>query len=272
MKIVYFGTDVFLPTFQFMLSEHSILALYTYHRDEDYFNEYEIVKLAAEHAVPVHYESITKYQMKQYMKDGAQLFFVAEYDRRLPVPDEPGLRAVNTHSSLLPEGRSFYPIENAMYNGLKRTGVTLHKIVHEFDRGDILLQQAFPVEPEHDSVAVYRRCADVALYMTKALLADFDDCWERARPQTEVLPYWNRPSEEVMRITHDMTVPEAAYVYRCFNKMTKVEINGWLFYVNSFNAGNRVIRDIVRMSTHSVLFGLKNGHIHIGIEPVSRRA
>ena len=268
MTIVYFGTDVFLPTFKFMLSEHRILALYTYHKDEDYFNEREIVKLAGEHAIPVHYESITEYQMKQYAKDGARLFYAAEYDRRLPVLDDPKVRAVNTHSSLLPQGRSFYPIEIAMYNGLARTGVTLHKIVHEFDRGDILLQQAFPIEPDGDSVDVYRRCAKAALHMTKTLLADFDGCWERARPQTEVLPYWHRPSEEVMRITHEMTVPEAAHVYRCFNKMTKVEINGRLFYVDSFRAENRVIRDVERLDEHSVLFGLKNGRVRIGIEPV----
>lgn len=268
MNIVYFGTDVFLSTFQFMLSKHRILALYTYHKDEDYLTEGEIVKLAGEHAVPVYYENITEERMKEYRREGADLFYVAEYDRRLPVPEDPGLRAVNTHSSLLPEGRGYYPIEVAMYHGLKRTGVTLHKIVPEFDRGDILLQEAFSIEPADDSVDIYHKCADTALHMVGKLLADFNNCWNGARPQTEVLPYWKRPPEETMRITHEMTVSEAAGIYRCFNKMTKVEIDGRLFYVNSFATGNRVVRAILRVSGHSVLFGLKDGHIRIGIEPV----
>ena len=44
MDVIYFGTDVFLPCFEYFLKNHSIKALYTYHNDEDYFTEYEIVK------------------------------------------------------------------------------------------------------------------------------------------------------------------------------------------------------------------------------------
>lgn len=268
MKIVYFGTDVFLPTFRFMLSEHKILALYTYHKNEDFFTEGEIVRLAVEHAIPVHYESITEEQMKRYIEAGAELFFIAEYDRRLPVLEDASFRGINTHSSLLPEGRSYYPIEVAMYRGLKQTGVTFHKIVPEFDRGDIILQEAFPIPPSYDSVDVYQKCAEAALSMAKLLLSDFDGYFHRARPQVEVLPYWKRPPEEAMRIIHEMTVSDATEIYRCFNKMAKVEIDGRLFYVDSFSAGSSVIRDIVQVNDHFVLFGLKNGHIRIEIESV----
>lgn len=268
MNIVYFGTDVFLSTFQFMLAKHRLLALYTYHKDEDYLSESGIVKLAGEHGVPVHYETISAERMQEYKREGADLFYVAEYDRRLPVPEDPELRAVNTHSSLLPEGRGYYPIEAAMYRGLKRTGVTLHKIVPEFDRGDILLQEAFPIEAADDSVDVYHKCAAMALGMVSKLLADFDSYWRQARPQTEVLPYWKRPPEEAMRITPEMTVSQAAGVYRCFNKMTKVEIEGRLFYVNSFAAGNYEARPVLQAQGHAVLFALKDGHIRIGLELV----
>ena len=39
MKIVYFGSDVFLSCFEYLAGGHEILALYTYHNEEDYFTE-----------------------------------------------------------------------------------------------------------------------------------------------------------------------------------------------------------------------------------------
>ena len=37
MKVVYFGSDVFLSCFEYFVEKHQVLALYTYHNDEDYF-------------------------------------------------------------------------------------------------------------------------------------------------------------------------------------------------------------------------------------------
>ena len=59
MKVVYFGSDVFLSCFEYFVEKHQVLALYTYHNDEDYFTEYAIVKRAEELGIPVHYEAIS---------------------------------------------------------------------------------------------------------------------------------------------------------------------------------------------------------------------
>ena len=45
MKIVYFGSDVFLDVFEYLHLNHEILVLYTYHMEEDYFNEHNIVQI-----------------------------------------------------------------------------------------------------------------------------------------------------------------------------------------------------------------------------------
>lgn len=52
MKIVYFGTDVFLPCFSYFVRNHQVLSLYTYHNDEDCFTEYGIVKEAEKYGIP----------------------------------------------------------------------------------------------------------------------------------------------------------------------------------------------------------------------------
>ncbi len=51
---------------------------------------------------------------------------------------------INVHPSLLPELRGSSPIQSAILNGLKRTGITVQQIVLETDSGGILLQE--PVE------------------------------------------------------------------------------------------------------------------------------
>lgn len=110
MKVVYFGSDVFLSCFEYFVEKHQVLALYTYHNDEDYFTEYAIVKRAGELGIPVHYEAISPEEIRRYFtEEGCELFFIAEYDRILTLPEElPAFRGINTHSSLLPQGRSYW--------------------------------------------------------------------------------------------------------------------------------------------------------------------
>ena len=108
MKVVYFGSDVFLSCFEYFVEKHQVLALYTYHNDEDYFTEYAIVRRAGELGIPVHYEAISPEEIRRYFtEEGCELFFIAEYDRILTLPEElPAFRGINTHSSLLPQGRA----------------------------------------------------------------------------------------------------------------------------------------------------------------------
>jgi len=53
----------------------------------------------------------------------------------------PKIAALNVHPSLLPSYRGIKPLENAIINGDKTIGVTLHKLTTELDAGEIILQQ-----------------------------------------------------------------------------------------------------------------------------------
>lgn len=63
--------------------------------------------------------------------------------RMLPevVWNMPPLGTVNLHGSLLPQYRGAAPINWAIINGEKETGVTTFKLKQEIDTGDILLQE-----------------------------------------------------------------------------------------------------------------------------------
>lgn len=77
--------------------------------------------------------------------------------RMLPeaVWNMPPLGTINVHGSLLPDYRGAAPINWAIINGEKETGVTTFKLKHEIDTGDILMQHSEPILPEDDFGSMY---------------------------------------------------------------------------------------------------------------------
>ena len=84
----------------------------------------------------------------------AQLFIVIAF-RMLPeaVWQMPPLGTFNLHASLLPRYRGAAPINWAVMNGDKETGVTTFFLKHEIDTGDVIQQRSCPIG-RHDNVEV----------------------------------------------------------------------------------------------------------------------
>jgi methionyl-tRNA formyltransferase len=57
----------------------------------------------------------------------------------------PAMGTLNVHGSLLPKYRGAAPINWAIINGEKETGVTTFRLQHAIDTGDILLQEHIPI-------------------------------------------------------------------------------------------------------------------------------
>src|SRR3954470_768907 len=70
--------------------------------------------------------------------------------RMLPevVWNMPPMGTINVHGSLLPQYRGAAPINWAIINGEKETGVTTFKLQHQIDTGNILLQEKIPVHDD----------------------------------------------------------------------------------------------------------------------------
>ncbi|SDG66158.1 methionyl-tRNA formyltransferase [Chitinophaga filiformis] len=70
--------------------------------------------------------------------------------RMLPevVWDMPPLGTINVHASLLPNYRGAAPINWAIINGEKQSGVTTFKLQHEIDTGDILFSQSVDIRDD----------------------------------------------------------------------------------------------------------------------------
>lgn len=83
--------------------------------------------------------------------------------RMLPeiVWNMPPMGTVNVHGSLLPQYRGAAPINWAVINGEKETGVTTFKLQHEIDTGNILLQQSFSIADDETAGEVHDRMKEI---------------------------------------------------------------------------------------------------------------
>ena len=79
--------------------------------------------------------------------------------RMLPevVWNMPRLGTFNLHASLLPQYRGAAPINWAIINGEKETGVTTFFLTHTIDTGKIIAQERIPIEPVDTADIVHDR-------------------------------------------------------------------------------------------------------------------
>src|ERR1044071_11697 len=83
--------------------------------------------------------------------------------RMLPevVWNMPSMGTINLHGSLLPQYRGAAPINWAVINGEKETGVTTFKLKHEIDTGNILLQESFPINDNETAGQVHDKMKEI---------------------------------------------------------------------------------------------------------------
>lgn len=80
--------------------------------------------------------------------------------------------AINVHASLLPKYRGPAPIQWALMRGEKTTGVTTMLMDHGVDTGDILLQEATPLDDTDTAAAVHDRLAVMGADLLVRTIAD----------------------------------------------------------------------------------------------------
>lgn len=127
-------------------------------------NESAVKKYALEHNLYVLQPEKLKNPefLKQLKSLNADLQVVVAF-RMLPevVWNMPRMGTINLHGSLLPQYRGAAPINWAVINGEKETGVTTFKLQHEIDTGNILLQESFPIGENETAGEVHDRMKEI---------------------------------------------------------------------------------------------------------------
>jgi len=169
IKIIFMGTPDFgVPSLLSLINQVTILAVVT-QSDKKVGRKQElsqspIKKVALEHKIEVlqpekikgNAEFIRRVQNLQ-----PDLIVVVAYGFLLPkeILNIPKYGVVNVHASLLPKYRGASPIQAAILNGDKKTGITIMLIDDKMDHGPILAQKQIAItnndnfETLHDKLA-----------------------------------------------------------------------------------------------------------------------
>ena len=114
-----------------------------------------------------------------------ELIVVAAYGRILPdeILAAPPKGCINVHSSLLPAYRGAAPINWAILNGDRETGVTIMHMAHDLDAGDIIAQTATPIDPDETAPELYERLARMGAELVVQVVAEMASGTASRTPQ-----------------------------------------------------------------------------------------
>ena len=193
MKILFMGTPEFaVPSLEALIGAgHTVCGVFTQpDRPKNRGMKLQaspVKECALSHDIPV-------FQPLK-MRDGTalelvrslapELIVVAAYGRILPkdILDAPALGCINVHSSLLPAYRGSAPINWAILNGDRESGVTIMHMAEELDAGDIILQEATPIGPEENAEELYGRLARLGADLLVRAVANIAAGTARRVPQ-----------------------------------------------------------------------------------------
>lgn len=150
----------------------------------------------------------------------------------------PSLGTFNLHASLLPQYRGAAPINWAIINGEKETGVTTFFLKHEIDTGSIIFQEKEPIHDSDDVGLLYERLmkrgAQLVLKTVKAIEAgDYPSVPQSEQVEIKHAPKifketckinWNQPSNQITNFVRGLSPYPGAWtilnektykVFRC---------------------------------------------------------
>ncbi|WP_294756716.1 methionyl-tRNA formyltransferase [uncultured Lactobacillus sp.] len=150
----------------------------------------------------------------------ADLIITAAYGQFLPSKflQSARIAAVNVHGSMLPKYRGGAPIQYALINGDKQTGVTIMEMVKQMDAGAIYAQKAIDIQKDDTAGTVFEKLSflgrDLLLQTLPQIIADPQK--KTAQDETKVV-FSPNISKEQEQIKISMTATEANNLIRGLN-------------------------------------------------------
>jgi methionyl-tRNA formyltransferase len=222
MKIAYCGYDFFHTCLRGLIEDgHEIVRIFSFPCDGRFnYNAY-IKQIAASRSIPVSEEPVNAQIVQALQEQGVELLITAGYQYKIPDLDQSGIRGINIHPTLLPDGRGVWPLPWVILKNYQRSGVTIHKLSGRWDAGDILLQQEYPVSDNELLESLSCKTQMLAATMLKHVLQNFDNLWNQAQPQQEQnSSYWPMPGSKERYIDWNMSVEQIDRIVRAFGKFS----------------------------------------------------
>ena len=190
-----------------------------------------VKEAALKHHIPVlQPEKLKSEEFIAELKNiNADLFVVVAF-RMLPeiVWNMPKFGTINLHGSLLPQYRGAAPINWAVINGEKETGVTTFFITHEIDTGNILEHRKIQISEKDNAGTIHDRLMMVGAELLAETIGKIKKNEIKAQPQENFIGKlelkhapkifretckinWNNSTEKIYNLIRGLSPYPAAY-------------------------------------------------------------
>lgn len=171
MRILFIGTgDIGLPSLEWLLNtpKHEVVGVIT--QPDKPFGRKQVltppqIKVRAEKAgLRVFQPLKIRHAVDELKAFGADIAVVVAYGQILSraVLDVPPLGCLNIHASLLPRHRGAAPIQAAIRDGDRETGITIMFMDEGLDTGDMLLKHTLPITADDTGGSLHDKLAQLA--------------------------------------------------------------------------------------------------------------
>ena len=172
-KIIFFGNEQLAqgikaktPIFNALIDagyEISALILPNGHTRKPF----EIAKVAEKHQIPVFFTKNNAEILKIIQKYKPEIGVLAAFGKIIKdeVIEAFPCGILNIHPSLLPKYRGTTPIESALLNNDSETGVSVMRLAHDMDAGNILAQTTVQITPETTKQSLYESLSNFGAKM-----------------------------------------------------------------------------------------------------------
>lgn len=164
ISIVFMGTpDFAVPVLEGLLENYNVRAVVTQPDKlvgrEQKLSYSPIKKLALAHTKLVLQPTKIRNDYEEILALNPDLIITCAYGQIIPkeILDCPRLGCINVHASLLPKLRGGAPIQRAIMNGYKETGITIMYMDEKMDNGDIIAQSKTPISDTDTADSLYDR-------------------------------------------------------------------------------------------------------------------
>ena len=166
INIAFFGTHDFAATILEGLLSNPAFSIQTVFTQPDrkvgrkqILEESPVKKLALQHNL--HIEQPETFKKFQFPFSNFQLAIVAQYGLIIPkrIIEAFPKGMINVHGSILPKYRGASPIQDAIKNGEKVTGVTIMLMDEKVDHGPILSHEGVVIDPEDNFTTLSKKMA-----------------------------------------------------------------------------------------------------------------
>ena len=233
LKIAYCGYDYFHSSLEsLLLHGYKVAKVFSVDcNNQDYHNQY-VLDTCNKHNIPYTLTPINAEDIIALEQEGFNILISAAYNFKVPDLSASGIRGINIHPTYLPTGRGVWPLPWIILLNKKMSGVTLHKLNAQWDAGDIVLQDSFPVSEDEILETLNVKCQRLAQSLLLKFIDDPDQYWNTAKTQT-IAEYWPMPSKQDRTLVWSKSVDELDRISRAFGKhgcFTHFNQHDWIVF------------------------------------------